>query len=101
MGTTPMTDADGKQMTVSNVIIIYTTVSQDTRTNNKLRDMDLSSGTGVYVSNGTYQEINWKKGAHDAQLKLYDKSGKELSINKGKSYIGLVPTAEQNQTVIE
>lgn len=44
-------------------------------------------GKGYYASNGKYRTFTWKiKGG---KLWLKDKEGKNIEINKGKSYIGL------------
>ena len=55
----------------------------------KLNWAGSSSAKGYYFSNGTMQQIHWSKagGDEDSYLKFYDMSGKELVINRGKSYI--------------
>ena len=63
-------------------------------------DMDLTGGSGVYLSNGAYENITWKKGGSDDMLTLYSSDGTELKLNPGQSYIGLVPTDKQASTVI-
>lgn len=49
-----MTDADGKQMAVKNVIILYCPVSLMGDSSGCV-DMDLTGGSGVYLSNGAYE----------------------------------------------
>ena len=85
-----MTDADGKQMAVKNVIILYCPVSLMGDSSGCV-DMDLTGGSGVYLSNGAYENITWKKGGSDGMLTLYSSDGTELKLNPGQSYIGLVP----------
>lgn len=99
MFSTPMKDSDGKQMAVSNVIILFAS--------HKIFDeaghinYDLSSGKGYYIANGSYVKINWKKGSAGTEpLKLYNADGSELSLNTGKSWIGLVPLNMQGSTKI-
>ncbi len=94
-----MTDADGKQMAVKNVIILYCPVSLMGDSSGCV-DMDLTGGSGVYLSNGAYENITWKKGGPDSMLTLYSSDGTELKLNPGQSYIGLVPTDKQASTVI-
>ena len=55
-----MTDADGKQMAVKNVIILYCPVSLMGDSSGCV-DMDLTGGSGVYLSNGAYENITWKR----------------------------------------
>lgn len=102
MNSSEMKDANGATMAVSNVLILYTGVSP-VPGSDKHKDWDLSSGTGVYVSNGTYQNIKWSKGTAStptAPLKLTDESGAPLKLNTGKMWIGFVPDANSGATVI-
>lgn len=100
MNSSEMVDENGSQMAVSNVIILYfPSYSMISGTKGSI-DMDLSGGTGVVISNGTYQNINWTKGGPSDMIKLTDESGKEFKLNKGKSYIGLVPAANKSATNI-
>lgn len=97
----PMTDDNGKQMAVTNVIGLFMDVSLIAGDSSGRVDMDLSGGDGFYVSNGTYEKITWKKGNTPSNpLKLYDKTGKELTLNAGKSWIGLLPENFQSSTVL-
>ncbi len=92
-------DADGKQMSAKNVIILYCGVSSMNDSKGCI-DMNLKSGNGVVASNGTYQTITWEKGSYSDSLKLFTSNGDELKLNAGKSYIGFVPTAQSSNTVI-
>ena len=98
-----MKDANGTTMAVANVLVLYTDVSRVSGSSSGHVDWDLQSGTGVYVSNGTYQNIRWSKGTSsnaDAPLVLTDESGAALELNTGKSWIGFVPTANSSLTTI-
>ncbi len=95
-----MKDANGKTMTVSNVLVLYTPVSLVPGSDKGHVDWDLSGGVGVYASNGTYQNIKWSKGNPSAPLKLTDENGNALELNPGKSWIGFVPSAQKGATTI-
>ena len=99
MNTNPMKDSEGKQMAVNNVIIIYCNVGSFNG-DAKLVEWNLNSGSGIYVSNGGYEEITWKKGATHDKLQLFGADGNELVLNTGKSYIGFVPQANSTSTEI-
>lgn len=99
MNTTPMKDADGKQMAVENVIVIYCNVTS-LNGDAKLVNWNLTSGKGLYFSNGGYEEITWEKGGVHDMLKLYSADGSELELNQGKSWIGFVPQANSGSTDI-
>ncbi len=97
---TPMTDDNGQQMAVTNVIGLYMNVPLLGDGSGRV-DMDLTGGQGFYVSNGTYETITWEKGNTPSNpLKLYDKNGSELVLNAGKSWIGLLPADYSANTVI-
>lgn len=100
MNSNPMKDSEGKQMAVNNVIVLYCNV---TKYNNdpKLVEWNLTSGTGLYVTNGGCEEIKWEKGKTHDMLKLFDAQGNELVLNTGKSYIGFVPQSNASQTLVE
>lgn len=100
MNTTKMVDENGKQMAVTNVIILYFPSYASIPNTKGSIDMDLSGGKGIVVSNGTYEEITWKKGGPTDMLKLYNAKGEEFKLNKGKSYLGLIPQANSNSTSI-
>ena len=88
MNQKPMLDDNGKQMSVSNVIIIYCNV---TYYDTKYAEWNLTKGSGVYISNGGAQNITWEKGDTHDMLKLYDENGNELELNTGKTWMGFVP----------
>ena len=47
-------------------------------------------GKGYYVSYGKLQEITWTKPTPNDPIKCFDKDGKEIEVNAGKSYICIV-----------
>ena len=95
-----MVDENGSQMAVTNVILLYFPgYSMIAGTKGSI-DMNLSGGTGVVISNGTYQNIKWTKGGPSDMLKITDENGNTFKLNKGKSYIGLVPEANKGATNI-
>lgn len=95
IGGAAMCDAEGKQMAVENVILLYCEV-HNTGDSSGHMEMDLTSGSGVYVSNGSYESIRWEKGSPSSPLKLMDENRRALTLNAGKSYIGLVPTSKKS-----
>lgn len=53
----------------------------------KYRKIDLSSGTGYYLSEGGYEPIRWEKGNGSASFKFYAQDGTPLKVNAGKSWV--------------
>lgn len=96
----PMTEDGGKQMAVTNVLLLYCPIKSMGDASGCI-DMDLTGGNGVYATNGTQEQITWKKGNTPSNpLKLYAADGTELILNTGKSYIGLVPVDRQGKTSV-
>ena len=86
-------------VTFSNLIVMFTKVDgvQTTNANDKkLREWDLTSGEALYISQGAGEKITWKKDGATSPLKFYGTDGKELVINKGQTWIGVVPTDQRS-----
>ncbi len=82
-------DEDGTPLTFTNVILLSCPVTL--KPDGQCTEVDLRGGEGVYFTSGGVQEINWRKGGPTDELRLYDSAGKELPVQPGKSYVGLVP----------
>lgn len=95
----PFVGSDGDQQNFENVILIYTGITSLNDAKGRMT-MDFSGGSGVYISNGTYENITWNKGGNTDLLKFYTAAGGELVLNPGRSYIGIIPTGRQSKTVI-
>ena len=80
-----------KQIAVKNVFVLKTSVSAIAGDKHGRIKVDLSSGSGKYISNGKMIDIKWKKGKHGDMLKYYTKDGEELKINRGKSWVCIIP----------
>lgn len=54
----------------------------------------VGSGKGVFISNGSYVPVTWKKTARDSQLKFYTEDGKELVLDStGPTYVQVMPSS--------
>ena len=92
-------DSDGNQQNFSNLLICYVDKSSLGDAKGRI-SLDLSEGHGVYVSNGTYEEITWEKGDYSDMMKFYDADGEELALNTGRTYIGLVASSQESSCTI-
>lgn len=90
---TPQADAKtGDQLAFTNVVVLDADISVRDQVGHKAIDWDGSpTAKGYYISNGGMQEIYWSKEPNNelSYLRFYDKDGKEIQINRGKSYIAL------------
>lgn len=98
LGDKQFVDSEGRQQSFTNAVILYAGMS---RIDEKRITLAYEQGgSGVYVSNGTYENVTWIKSGSTALLKIYDSTGAEISLNPGRSYIGIVPSDRQSNTVI-
>lgn len=89
-GKAHMDSKANKQLEFTNIFYLETT-TQIINQKNLLISMDLTSGKGYYISNGSIQEIRWSKANDTAPLVFTDTEGNEIQVNTGKSYIGFSP----------
>ena len=78
------------QLAFNNVFVLETPIQL--RSNGVHQNVDCFGGddaVGYYISNGAIQKIHWKKEGINARLKFYNEEGREIKINKGKTYIAL------------
>ena len=75
----------GESVTVKNVFVLNTDMSHYPI--QKYRKISLEKGTGYYFVNGTYTEINWRKGADDDSFVFETTNGAELTVNAGDSWV--------------
>lgn len=52
----------------------------------------IGEGTGYYLTGGRMIPIIWRKASETGATKYYDSIGREISINPGKTYIGICPS---------
>lgn len=81
-----------QQLAFTNVFILETSI--EVRDSVGHKDMDCMGNDNTvayYVSNGGMQKVHWKKNGPDekAPLIFFDDSGKEIKVNRGKSYIAV------------
>ena len=82
-------DQNKEQLHCSNIIIQF--VNATLYPDNKSLDITLTgSGSGWFVTRGKAEKITWKKEKKEGQTKYFDKSGQEITLNTGKTWICMV-----------
>ncbi len=95
------TDAeDGQVLTFKNVILQNTPFVQ-LDPNGYLTYSVIGTGSGYYLTNGKSIPITWTKTSETGMTHYYDASGKEISLNPGKTYIGLLPSDTWNKLLVK
>lgn len=96
-------DANTKQqLSFKNIIIMY--VNQWDIDSHGYQTMDISetAGDGMYITNGKKIDITWEKSESAHQCIFYDKkTKKQLVMNPGKTYVGVVPYNSYSYVTIE
>jgi hypothetical protein len=78
-----------QQLAFTNVFILQTQVTA-LDDSNYLRSIALDGGSGYYISQGGMETIRWEKAADTSPIVCYTADGSELTVNVGKSYIGII-----------
>ncbi len=60
----------------------------------------IGAGVGWYMTNGKVIPIVWTKASETGITKYYDAAGTEITLNPGKTYIGLCPADDWNSVLI-
>ncbi len=55
----------------------------------------VGSGSGYYVTKGTYTPITWEKTAYNAPTRFYGADGEPLLLNTGNTFVTVCPTSIQ------
>jgi hypothetical protein len=82
---------DGQVMTFKNVIlqnVSFTSLDK----NGYMTYNVIGSGSGYYITNGKAIPITWSKGSETGMTHYFNAEGAEISINRGKTYIGILPS---------
>lgn len=92
-GSAYMDETTGKQVSVKNVLVIMTQVSQiEGDTKGRLEVAMSGSGIGYYATGGKYIPINWKRDTQDSLYEFTTMDGEALQMSVGTSYVNIVPT---------
>ena len=80
----------GEAYNFKNVFILKTSMTH--YPNGVHRKISFDSGSGYYLVNGTYEEIDWKKGDAKDPLVFTKKDGTSLSVQAGNSWVCFAKT---------
>lgn len=86
-GTQQLDANDGSPVRMTNVLVLCAAPS--VKDNRFTREYDLTEGEGLYLVNGTWQQIHWKKGDVSDRLQLFAADGSPLAVAPGKTYMAV------------
>ena len=87
----------GEQLTFKNVVVLFTYTAAIPGDDKARIDIGTTgSGSGWYITEGTYQKITWKKDNSGSVIKYYYEDGTEVEFNRGKTMINVVPSYNES-----
>ena len=89
-----------KQIEVKNLIVQFvaeSSIAGDEK--NRLDYQLVGSGNGILFMDGKATKITWTKADRDSRTYFYDLSGNEISFNRGKFWVSIVPDRNVGQVV--
>lgn len=92
--------ASGEQLGFENLLILVCESAIYNKASGTELDLNVTgSGSGYYVTNGSSVRITWERKT-DGALLLLDESGSEISLNRGKTYLGIVDILNASSVMI-
>ena len=83
----------GEQLSFKNVILIFTSTYAIPCDDKARIDVGTTgTGSGWFMTDGTYQRITWRKDSATSILRFYYEDGTEVELNRGKTMINVVPS---------
>jgi hypothetical protein len=101
MGGSPDLDAStGHQLQAKNVIVMRTTETSafDPYTPNSIRLGTTGTGVATVYEDGTAIEGHWSKPSTDSPLQWLDNSNKRIALNRGATWVEVVPSGNSVTT---
>jgi hypothetical protein len=95
MGGVPHVEATtGKQLRAKNVVVMFTdeTPAPDPFTPGAIHMRTEGTGKATVYEDGTATQGTWSKPSVDAPLKWLNASGGQISLNRGATWVEVVPT---------
>lgn len=95
-GSSQVDGNDGKQLSVKNVLLQSAPVHVlDDK--GYLEVGTTGEGSGWYVTNGKAEPVTWKRADNFSPVHYYDGTGKEITLNQGKTWICVVDNSRLDQ----
>ena len=97
-----MDGTTGEQVAVKNLILqICDCHVLEGDDKGRLEIATSGTGTGYYITNGTYVPITWSKEDKYAPVHYYYEDGTEVLLNQGKSFICVIEQSDADSGAIE
>jgi len=85
---------NGEQISVKNVLILFTDISVIPGDESGRLEVDtVSGGCGYYITNGQRKLVNWSRATKTSTMDIEYSDGSDLILNSGKTFICVVDTS--------
>ena len=95
-GSAPHKTASGKQLSATNIVILYVTVRQTGKTNQGISVPETlvagKKGKGFVATGGKYIPVTWSKASQYKPFVIRDANGDAAALAPGQTWFELVPT---------
>lgn len=92
---------NNEQLSFKNLIIMFVKEWDIDSNGYQTMDIENSSGEGYYITDNRAVNITWEKNESIRKCTYYTEDGKELVLNPGKTYVGVVPSANKDMISFE
>lgn len=89
----------GEQIAVDNVFILYANVT-GASDGSERREIDFSSGMGVYCTKGGAVNMMWSKDSQKSPFLFLSEDGDELKVSPGQSWVCIIPVENKTSVTI-
>ncbi len=87
----------GEQLEFTNIIVLLCYQSGALDNKGHIEVDSTGTGEGYYITGGKKVEITYSKANGDTPMKLFNKDGSPLEINRGKTYIAVMSKTTKDQ----
>ena len=96
------TDADDDEVLTFKNVLLQNTTWFEYDNHGYMRYNEVDSGrSGYYLTNGYCIPVTWTKTSETGITRFFDMDGNEIHLNRGKTYVGMIPNDGWNSMVIE
>lgn len=81
-----------KQISAKTIIAQFVATSLEGTGKGRLKMKNIGSGKAQVFKDGKVIKGTWKKKDRNARTKFFDSKGKEITLNRGKIWVAIVPT---------
>lgn len=96
MGGVAHKDREAGQITPSVVIALRVNMQHVMEDGYREQITTIGTGSAVLFQNGTAKEVTWRKASRLAPLRITDKEGKDIPLNRGQTWVAAVPLSGGN-----